>query len=74
MLGDYRGQLFADAGLLTGKMTRERAHSLQENDWRSRDADFKEPKLSRNLELVEVLRAIWAAHGKVGGPRAGCAT
>jgi aryl-alcohol dehydrogenase-like predicted oxidoreductase len=55
------------AGLLTGKMTRERALSLPENDWRSRDADFKEPKLSRNLELVELLRKIGAAHGKEPG-------
>jgi aryl-alcohol dehydrogenase-like predicted oxidoreductase len=55
------------AGLLTGKMTRERALSLPENDWRSRDADFKEPKLDRNLELVELLRKIGAAHGKEPG-------
>jgi len=55
------------AGLLTGKMTRERALALPENDWRSRDADFKEPKLSRNLELVELLRKIGAAHGKEPG-------
>jgi aryl-alcohol dehydrogenase-like predicted oxidoreductase len=55
------------AGLLTGKMTRERALSLPENDWRSRDADFKEPRLSRNLELVELLRKIGAPHGKQPG-------
>jgi aryl-alcohol dehydrogenase-like predicted oxidoreductase len=55
------------AGLLTGKMTRERALSLPENDWRSRDADFQEPKLSRNLELVERLREIGAAHGRTPG-------
>jgi aryl-alcohol dehydrogenase-like predicted oxidoreductase len=55
------------AGLLTGKMTRERALSLPENDWRSRDADFKETKLSRNLELVELLRKIGAAHAKEPG-------
>jgi aryl-alcohol dehydrogenase-like predicted oxidoreductase len=55
------------AGLLTGKMTRERALSLPENDWRSRDTDFKEPKLTRNLELVEVLRTIGTAHGKEPG-------
>ena len=55
------------AGLLTGKMTRERALSLPENDWRSRDADFQEPKLSRNLQLVELLRQIGAAHGKEPG-------
>jgi aryl-alcohol dehydrogenase-like predicted oxidoreductase len=55
------------AGLLTGKMTRERALSLPENDWRSRDADFQEPKLSRNLKLVELLGQIGAPHGKAPG-------
>ncbi len=55
------------AGLLTGKMTRDRALALPENDWRSRDADFQEPKLSRNLQLVELLRKIGAAHGKEPG-------
>jgi aryl-alcohol dehydrogenase-like predicted oxidoreductase len=55
------------AGLLTGKMTRERALSLPENDWRSRDADFQEPKLSRNLKLVQLLRQIGASHGKEPG-------
>ncbi len=52
------------AGLLTGKMTKERAMNLADDDWRRRDADFKEPKLSRNLELVEVLRAIGERHGR----------
>jgi len=55
------------AGLLTGKMTRDRALALPENDWRSRDVDFKEPKLSRNLELVELLKKIATAHGKAPG-------
>ncbi len=34
------------AGLLTGKMTRERANSLPQDDWRKRDKDFQEPKLT----------------------------
>jgi len=55
------------AGLLTGKMTRERALSLPENDWRSRDADFQEPKLTSNLALVDLLRQIGAPHGKAPG-------
>ncbi|MBE7158203.1 MAG: aldo/keto reductase, partial [Rhodospirillales bacterium] len=55
------------AGLLTGKMTRERAQSLPADDWRSRNPDFKEPKLSRNLELVEVLRSIGSRHGRTPG-------
>ena len=52
------------AGLLTGKMTKERAENLPADDWRRRDPDFQEPKLSRNLELVEVLRRIGDGHGR----------
>jgi aryl-alcohol dehydrogenase-like predicted oxidoreductase len=55
------------AGLLTGKMTRERALNLPKDDWRSRNADFQEPKLSRNLELVEILRGIGDRHGRTPG-------
>jgi aryl-alcohol dehydrogenase-like predicted oxidoreductase len=55
------------AGLLTGKMTKQRALNLPAGDWRSRDQDFKEPKLSRNLQLVELLRQIGDAHGKAPG-------
>jgi len=46
------------SGLLTGAMTRERAASLPESDWRSRDVEFKDPRLSRNLALVERLREV----------------
>jgi aryl-alcohol dehydrogenase-like predicted oxidoreductase len=46
------------AGLLTGKFTRERAESLGENDWRSRAPWFQEPQLSVNLDVVEKLRVI----------------
>ena len=55
------------AGLLTGKMTKDRALSLPEDDWRSRDKDFQEPLLSRNLELVEVLKQIGDRHGRSPG-------
>jgi aryl-alcohol dehydrogenase-like predicted oxidoreductase len=51
------------SGLLTGTMTQERAAALPENDWRSRSADFKEPRLSRHLALVEILREIGARSG-----------
>ena len=46
------------SGLLTGAMTRERAASLPASDWRSRDVEFTEPRLSRNLALVERLREV----------------
>lgn len=51
------------AGLLTGKMTKERALNLPADDWRRTDPDFRDPKLSRNLEFVEVLREIGNRHG-----------
>src|SRR5437660_77814 len=55
------------SGLLTGAMTRERAARLPDNDWRRRDPEFNEPKLSQNLALVDRLRAIGARHGRSPG-------
>jgi aryl-alcohol dehydrogenase-like predicted oxidoreductase len=52
------------AGLLAGTMTRERIAALPTDDWRRRNPDFQEPKLTRNLQLVEKLRAIGARHGR----------
>lgn len=52
-------------GLLTGKMTRERIEALHETDWRKHiNPAFKEPHLTKNLELVELLRNIGARHDK----------
>jgi aryl-alcohol dehydrogenase-like predicted oxidoreductase len=50
------------SGLLTGKMTAERIAALPADDWRKRSPNFNEPKLSRNLKLVEVLREIGKGH------------
>ena len=55
------------SGLLTGAMTRERAASLPNSDWRSRDLEFKEPRLSKNLALVERLREVGERHGRPPG-------
>lgn len=55
------------SGLLTGGMTRERAAGLPESDWRSRDARFQEPLLSRNLALAEELARIGREHGRSAG-------
>jgi aryl-alcohol dehydrogenase-like predicted oxidoreductase len=55
------------SGLLTGAMTRERAANLPEDDWRKRNPEFREPKLSKNLELVERLRKIGARYGRTPG-------
>jgi aryl-alcohol dehydrogenase-like predicted oxidoreductase len=51
------------SGLLTGTMTRERAAALPASDWRSRNPEFQEPKLSANLALVERLEAVAVRHG-----------
>jgi aryl-alcohol dehydrogenase-like predicted oxidoreductase len=55
------------SGLLAGTMTRERVAALPDNDWRRNSPEFKEPRLSRNLALVETLRAIGARHGRGPG-------
>jgi aryl-alcohol dehydrogenase-like predicted oxidoreductase len=55
------------SGLLTGAMTRERAATLPKSDWRSRDVEFHEPKLSKNLALVERLRKIGERYGRPPG-------
>jgi aryl-alcohol dehydrogenase-like predicted oxidoreductase len=52
-------------GLLSGRMTRERIASLHPTDWRAKaNPAFKEPLLSRNLALVELLRSIGDRHGR----------
>lgn len=55
------------SGLLTGAMTRERVAKLPESDWRSRDPEFREPKLSKNLALVERLRKVGQKYGRPPG-------
>jgi aryl-alcohol dehydrogenase-like predicted oxidoreductase len=50
------------SGLLTGKMTVERVAALPQDDWRRRAVEFNEPRLSRNLRLVEILREIGSGH------------
>ena len=54
-------------GLLTGAMTRQRVAKLPDSDWRSRDEEFTEPKLSKNLELVERLRRVGQKYGRPPG-------
>jgi len=55
------------SGLLSGAMTRERAAKLPKDDWRSSDPEFLEPRLSRNLELVERLTEIAKRHNRLPG-------
>lgn len=55
------------SGLLSGAMTKERVAAMPEDDFRRRTPNFQEPKLTRNLELVELLRAIGKPHGRTPG-------
>jgi aryl-alcohol dehydrogenase-like predicted oxidoreductase len=55
------------SGLLTGAMTRERAANLPKDDWRRNNPEFREPKLSQNLELVERLKKVAARYAATPG-------
>jgi aryl-alcohol dehydrogenase-like predicted oxidoreductase len=55
------------SGLLTGTMTPERVANFPDDDWRNQSSEFKEPKLSRNLKLVEVLQEIGQSYGRSPG-------
>jgi aryl-alcohol dehydrogenase-like predicted oxidoreductase len=55
------------SGMLTGGMTPERAAALPADDFRSRNPEFKEPKLSKNLELVARLGELGARYGRTPG-------
>lgn len=51
------------SGLLTGKMTAERVANFPADDWRRRNVEFNEPRFTRNMKLVELLRTIGSEHG-----------
>src|SRR5947209_2804565 len=42
------------SGLLTGAMTAERIQNMPQDDWRHSNEEFQEPRLSRNLQLVDL--------------------
>jgi len=48
-------------------MTRERSAALPPDDFRSKNPEFREPRLSKNIELVERLRTVGARHGRTPG-------
>jgi aryl-alcohol dehydrogenase-like predicted oxidoreductase len=50
------------SGLLTGAMTKERIANMPDDDFRRNSRQFKEPQISRNLDLVELLRSIGKRH------------
>ncbi|WP_225878624.1 aldo/keto reductase [Spongiactinospora rosea] len=51
------------SGLLSGTFTAERAAALPGDDWRSRAAEFRSPRLERNLALQDALRPLAHRHG-----------
>jgi aryl-alcohol dehydrogenase-like predicted oxidoreductase len=55
------------SGLLTGRFDAARVESLAPDDWRRRSPEFTEPRLGRNLELVDRLRSV-AERLRVGLP------
>lgn len=56
------------SGLLTGAWTHERLAGLPADDWRkAKNPLFQEPKFSRHLRLVELLREIGRPHGRGPG-------
>jgi len=55
------------SGLLSGKMTRERIAQFPKDDFRGSTPNFKEPLLTRNLKLAELLREIGKRHGRTTG-------
>ncbi len=55
------------AGLLSGTMTRERVQNFPPDDWRRRNDQFQEPRLSRSLKLAEKLKEIGARHHRTAG-------
>lgn len=55
------------SGLLSGTMTADRIKKMPEDDWRKRDAEFQEPRLSRNLALQALLSDIAYPHNVSAG-------
>ena len=55
------------SGLLSGGMSKERVARLPESDWRHRNEEFGEPRLSRNLALADLLGRIGDKHGRRAG-------
>lgn len=51
-------------GLLSGSMNRERVAALDPTDWRHGHEQYTEPRLTRNLRIVEALTAVGGRHGR----------
>jgi aryl-alcohol dehydrogenase-like predicted oxidoreductase len=55
------------SGLLSGSMTKDRVANMPDNDWRKNSDEFKEPRLSRNLDLANLLTEIGFPHNVSAG-------
>jgi len=55
------------SGLLTGTMSAQRLQQMPDDDWRKRDPEFQEPRLARNLRLVQLLTEIGFPHNLPAG-------
>lgn len=55
------------SGLLTGAMTRQRIESLPADDWRTRNAQFQEPLLTRNLKIADKVTEVARRVGRTPG-------
>ena len=55
------------SGMLTGAMTHERVANFPKDDWRRGNKEFQEPRLSANIELVELLKVIGSPYGHSAG-------
>ncbi|GCE27308.1 aldo/keto reductase [Dictyobacter alpinus] len=55
------------SGLLSGRMSKERIEKMPDNDWRKQNDEYKEPRLSRNLELANLLSEIGFPHNVTAG-------
>ena len=51
------------SGLLTDTFSVRRLAAMAHDDWRRRSSEFVEPRLSRNIALLEALRPIAELHG-----------
>ena len=51
------------SGLLTDRFDAARVAGLASDDWRRRSAEFREPRLERNLALRDALRPVARRHG-----------
>jgi aryl-alcohol dehydrogenase-like predicted oxidoreductase len=55
------------SGMLSGSMSHERAAAFPPDDWRRKNREFQEPRLSANLELADLLKRIGKPHGRSAG-------